>query len=260
METFNEKSDIIQGINISWYESKNIEVNRAALVFVHGVASQGKHWFKLATGFQDSYDIYIINRPGYGKSESIKLVSTKQYCYIIKKIIDSFKITKPVYYIGHSMGGYLGLKLTCRYQSINKLILLSPFTQFIGDEKILKNKHALKSNVSNSLKFSFCKDTDENMINDYLSDIEAMNTETIWNDFFMISSDYVSDRELERIKTKTFILHTNDDKVVSVRKVIPMIKLVENISIHILALGGHNSFITSPQKMGDEIKKWIQRG
>ncbi|MBE0551981.1 MAG: alpha/beta hydrolase [Ignavibacterium sp.] len=109
------------------------------IILVHGLASNAGFWRYNIPEFAKKYRVIAVDLPGYGKSQKGNYkYSMSFYADQIKRLIEELKL-KNVVYVGHSMGGQIGIKLAIKYpELLSKLILSSPagfeeFQQGEGD-------------------------------------------------------------------------------------------------------------------------------
>lgn len=109
------------------------------IILVHGLASNAGFWRYNIPELSKKYRVIAVDLPGYGKSQKGDYkYSMSFYADQIKRLIEELKI-KNVIYVGHSMGGQIGIKLAIKYpELLSKLILASPagfeeFEQGEGD-------------------------------------------------------------------------------------------------------------------------------
>lgn len=109
------------------------------IILVHGLASNAGFWRYNIPELSKKYRVIAVDLPGYGKSQKGNYsYSMSFYADQIKRLIDELKL-KNVVYVGHSMGGQIGIKLAIKYPALlSKLILASPagfeeFQQGEGD-------------------------------------------------------------------------------------------------------------------------------
>ena len=97
------------------------------IILVHGLASNAGFWRYNIPELAKHFRVIAVDLPGYGKSEKGDYSYTMSfYADQIKKLIDELQL-KNVVYVGHSMGGQIGIKLAIKYPTLlNKLILASP--------------------------------------------------------------------------------------------------------------------------------------
>lgn len=97
------------------------------IILVHGLASNAGFWRYNIPELAKHFRVIAVDLPGYGKSEKGDYSYTMSfYAEQIKKLIDELQL-KNVVYVGHSMGGQIGIKLAIKYPTLlSKLILASP--------------------------------------------------------------------------------------------------------------------------------------
>ena len=104
------------------------------LLMIHGSNSSMSTYLKIVDDLIDTYDVYLINLPGFGVSDlsdiSISLLTTDEtidmYSYIIKEYISALRLDN-LSVVGHSFGGYLSVNTAYRYpELIDKLVLINP--------------------------------------------------------------------------------------------------------------------------------------
>ncbi len=108
------------------------------IIFIHGLGSYLKAWYKNIEGLKGDYRCIAIDLPGYGKS-SKQPHSGKMsfYAEVVKNIIDQLDL-KNVVLTGHSMGGQISMMAAINYpEKIQKLILADPagFESFTEGQK-----------------------------------------------------------------------------------------------------------------------------
>ncbi len=97
------------------------------IILVHGLASNAGFWRYNIPELSKKYRVIAVDLPGYGKSQKGDYpYSMSFYAEQIKNLIEELKL-KNVVYVGHSMGGQIGIKLAIKYPEIlSKLVLASP--------------------------------------------------------------------------------------------------------------------------------------
>lgn len=97
------------------------------LVLVHGLASNAGFWREMIPLLAPHYRVIAVDLPGYGKSGKGNLpYGMRYYADAVNALIAELKLTN-VTYIGHSMGGQIGITLSLNHpESIESLVLLAP--------------------------------------------------------------------------------------------------------------------------------------
>ncbi len=114
------------------------------ILLVHGLASNAGFWRYNIPELAKNNRVIAIDLPGYGKSQKDAYpYKMSYYADQIKRLIDELKINKVVY-VGHSMGGQIGIHFAIKYpQSVEKLVLASS----AGMEQFKKGEGEWLANV-----------------------------------------------------------------------------------------------------------------
>ena len=125
-----ERSIILNNLLVHYYTWKNSERGSSALLFLHGWRSEGTIWFPIIPALLEktSCDIYTLDLPGFGKSQTPPpSFSLDDYREIIKAFVEKLGLTlrssteahsksnaeglARVILVGHSFGGRIAIKL-----------------------------------------------------------------------------------------------------------------------------------------------------
>lgn len=98
--------------------NKQVEINYfqqgqgdTTLLFLHGWCIDGTYWKNQVEYFSESYNIYAIDLPGFGKSKTERNNWTiEEYANDVIAFIDTMKLENVVI-IGHSMAGEIMLQI-----------------------------------------------------------------------------------------------------------------------------------------------------
>ena len=83
------------------------------LVFVHGFCEDSSVWDGFIARFP-THHIVRIDIPGFGNSQQINNYSIARFADVVFAVLKDLKIKEHVF-IGHSMGGYIGLEFAKKY-------------------------------------------------------------------------------------------------------------------------------------------------
>lgn len=97
------------------------------MILVHGLASNAGFWRYVIPEFAKNYRVIAVDLPGYGKSDKGNFdYGMTYYSEQILALIDDLGLDKVIY-VGHSMGGQIGITLSLNHpERISKLVLASP--------------------------------------------------------------------------------------------------------------------------------------
>lgn len=97
------------------------------LVLVHGLASNAGFWRYVIPELSKNYRVIAVDLPGYGKSDKGDYpYGMSWYANQLIALMDELEIEKAVY-VGHSMGGQIGLTLSLEHPDrLSKMVLATP--------------------------------------------------------------------------------------------------------------------------------------
>lgn len=95
-------------VEINYYQQGQGETT---LLFLHGWCIDGMYWKDQVDNFSETYNVFAIDLPGFGKSKAERTNWTvEEYANDVAAFIDTMNL-KNVVIIGHSMAGEIMLQL-----------------------------------------------------------------------------------------------------------------------------------------------------
>jgi pimeloyl-ACP methyl ester carboxylesterase len=130
----NEKKPWKVNTTVVHLPSSISQKTRPSLVVVHGVASGSLVWIDCLVDLSKHYDIYCLDIPGFGRSEtpvSLRSVSDYKDVVVIDNLLTLFLsnyilalgLDRP-FVMGHSFGGHLALIFASRYPEMTSGVIL----------------------------------------------------------------------------------------------------------------------------------------
>ncbi len=160
-----EKSLIFKEANITYYIYGSNK--KDSLVLLHGFLENSSMWKTIIETLSNSHQIISIDLLGHGKTDCLGYVHTMEdMADVVFEVLKSESIIKTTF-IGHSMGGYIALAFTEKYEKhVTGLCLLNSTSKAdseerkkIRDRAILMAKTNYKSLVSMSITNLFSSET-----------------------------------------------------------------------------------------------------
>ena len=107
------------------------------LVFIHGSPGSWIHYMRYMwdTALQKKYRMVAIDRPGFGYSSFGKAIHLAEQSKIILPVLQKIKNNKPMYALGHSMGGPVLVKLAADAPTLFNKIVIAAGALDVGQEK-----------------------------------------------------------------------------------------------------------------------------
>ncbi len=209
------------------------------LFFVHG--SPGS-WNAFKGYLQDEdlirhYRMIAIDRPGFGFSDFNDARNLTEQSRIIDHLLDSIKNGKPIFLVGHSLGGPLIIKLYLdNAQSISGLVILAGAL----DPK------AEKPEKWRPILF-------KTPLNYFVPGAMRPSNEELW---YLKKDLQALEKELDKVSCRVWIIHGDKDNLVPVGNVdYAKQKLTSAKTLKVTILVGANHFI--PWTHFAEIKELL---
>lgn len=98
------------------------------VVLVHGLSGSTRWWSRNVPALAERYRVHLVNLPGFGtvRPPSRRFVLAEAASWLLAWI-EAVGLESGVHLVGHSMGGYLSLRLAARRpQVVRKLVLVDP--------------------------------------------------------------------------------------------------------------------------------------
>jgi len=228
-----------------YLNSKNINIYYQTagrgpdLVLLHGWKQDVSTWWGVVDLLKDDFKIWLIDLPGFGRSDSPKNPWTvSDYADAVADFIKKLKIKKPIL-LGHSVGGNVAIKLVSKYPNlISKLILEdssgirpqdNPFRFILY--LLAKVFHYLVPNlfgIKDKIRYNFYHSLESDYLN--AGDLKG----TLVN---ILNENLVG--ELLKIKTETLILWGEKDHVVKLNYGKKLYRLIPNSRLEIIENADH---------------------
>ena len=224
----------VDGFNMHYAKTGNDSL--PTLFFVHG--SPGS-WDAFSRYLKDKdllskYRMISIDRPGFGDSEFGKAKNLEEQSKLISPLLVYFKNNKPVYVIGHSLGGPMAIRLVADNPDFFSGIILLAGSVDPGEEKPEKWRPVL---YKTPFKF-------------FVPGAFRPSNQELWylkNDLKILKNDF------PKITCPVWIIHGDKDDLVPVgNAAFAKEMLVHAKKVETTILPGANHFI--PWQHYEEIK------
>lgn len=200
------------------------------LLLVHGLASNAGFWRYTIPELAKNYKVIALDLPGYGKSDKgDHSYSMDFYATQINEFL-AYKKLEKVVFVGHSMGGQIGLTFALKYpEKLDKLVLASPAgvesfkpgeakwlrNVFRIDEITLSGEEIIRTNLNRN--FYRWDDKYEWMVEERIR--MAKNDEMPAFAHAVIQSvgamlDGPTSNKLDQVKTKSLIIYGENDGLI----------------------------------------------
>lgn len=98
------------------------------IILIPGLASSGDVWQETASFLSKNYECHVLTLPGFGANAAMDL--SEGFLFTMEKLLTNYieEQSEPVILIGHSLGGFLSLRLSKSIPDrIQKAIIVDSF-------------------------------------------------------------------------------------------------------------------------------------
>ena len=121
------------------------------LVFVHGLLGFWRNFYSISKTLEQEYHCLLYDQRGHGSSPQSSSYRLEDFAQDLKNLILELKL-KPVFLVGHSLGGYVASYLAFKEPAlVEKLVLVDscPWPKKEKAEEIIQLLKGLPSGFSN---------------------------------------------------------------------------------------------------------------
>jgi len=227
------------------------------IILISGYMCDERIWKPTIEIFKNNYDLII---PSLKKYKTVK-----EAAFGIQKKLD---INTSI--IGFSMGGFIALELAIKYpEFIDKLVIVSSNARSISKTRQKRlYKYFIDSNQKNfanlfykthfNLSFSKKNLENEKYQNDYYSMTKSLGYQTFKNQTNLILNRPKQLQNLFKIKSKTLIINSANDKLSSMTMSVELKKKIKNSKIKTIKNSSHFVMMEKPKVFNKALLDFIK--
>jgi pimeloyl-ACP methyl ester carboxylesterase len=249
---------------------KKIGNGSQKLLLVHGFMCDGTVWDGVISKLQDNFEIIIPDLDGYGFSSELLQYKTLEVLAIeLKQILDDEGIEK-VSFIGHSMGGYVGLEFLKNFEStLNQFVMLNSHIYTDSDERSTNRtktigflqKYGSKLYVKESFRTLFSPEFAVNhseIVTKMMENAHSYPVQTLINSCQAMIERKNHEQTIQNASTPIHFLMGEIDSLIPVDEYRKMTELNPLSKTYILEKGGHMGMHENTQDVIDYLIKNIK--
>jgi pimeloyl-ACP methyl ester carboxylesterase len=235
------------------------------VIFLHGYASAKGVWKEALGLLPKEYHAYALDQRGHGQSGrpgSYQLTEFVEDIYAFSQELGIERFT----YVGHSMGGKIGMKFALDHPDVLKaLVLVCPAAAFAfppdqvpaikeGNRAMFATPESIRGYVEWEITG---KPVSEERRSDMVNDMSSIDPAAIEGCAdFLFSANLIP--QLGDIRVPTIIVVGAEDKTVTLDIVRPTADAIKGSLFEILEASSHFLPIESPQELVDLITGFIK--
>ncbi len=256
------QSVTVNGVEINYVEQGS---GNDVVIFVHGYASANGFWKDALELLPAEYHAYALDLRGHGLSESpgsYQLSEFVEDIYAFSKALGIERFT----YVGHSMGGKIGMKFALEHPDVlNALVLGSPTPAFSfppehlttmieGTKAMLATQESIRGYIEWELNGWPVGDS---RINDLVNDMDSIDPDAIEKcAAWLFSTDFMA--QLGDISTPTLVVTGAQDKSTTLDVVRPTADAIKDCRLEVFEDNSHFLPVESPQEFDVLLTSFIK--
>jgi pimeloyl-ACP methyl ester carboxylesterase len=264
-------------------EQKSLDKPQSILL-VHGLGNNAsKDWTDIVKEFAKYYHTIAVDLPGFGKSQGKleEYVTPDTYANFLYRVADIYAKSKVIY-IGHSMGGAIGLRYLRKYpDQVDKVVLInvagilqkSVYTKQLVLENLLhkKEKESYIETLGKSTLRSIAGDLLGDLLEvaDNLSLIKEIKMQDPEFRKFVFEDDIGTQaalglihtdfsRDLKEIKKPILLIWGSEDQVSPLRTGYLLNYHLKHSKLITISGEGHTPHIVSAKIVSEKIFRWLK--
>ncbi|MFL6237875.1 MAG: alpha/beta fold hydrolase [Actinomycetes bacterium] len=119
--------------------------NGEPMLLIHGLGGVGRYWDPLLDSFTSSYDVVVVDLPGFGRSPGLPgdLVSAAALAGALGELLDELQLA-DVHVVGHSLGGVVAFELAALGRA-RTVVGLAPAGLWKGESQAARSRRRLRA-------------------------------------------------------------------------------------------------------------------
>ncbi|BCJ85445.1 alpha/beta fold hydrolase [Effusibacillus dendaii] len=229
------------------------------LLFVHGAGGSAETWHRLITYLPD-FDCVLLDLPAHHRSEGNTCTSIIEYSGLVNQFVQEVTQTAnpSLTYVGHSMGGAIGIELAC--QSIppawlTNLVLVTTGARLKVNDQFLTQLAAGQYDPSFA-KIGFARNSPQDLIEQVIAQRAFVPTEITYHDF-SACNQFDRRNDLQKIQIPVLIAAGEEDRLTPPHYSVFMHEQIPQSTFVQIADAGHYLPLEKPKELADAIRKFI---
>jgi pimeloyl-ACP methyl ester carboxylesterase len=231
--------------------------DRQVMLLVHGAGGSSRHWEPMLAQLNQAEFPIAIDLPGHGASDGYALDSIDEVGEFLNTFLARLGVEHPIYYVGQSMGGLIGLQFALAYpERVAKLVLMATSARIQLHPDFLQQAITGQWDYE-TLRQSFAVEVPENLKALVLSEFQYTCLKADASDFMGVSRVDLSSA-VSALRMPTLILTGDDDVIISPRKSKMLQWQIKNSRLVTIPGAGHYLHVEQPAKVAAEIQNFVQ--
>jgi pimeloyl-ACP methyl ester carboxylesterase len=226
------------------------------MLLVHGAGGSSRHWLPMLSQLNSALYPIAVDLPGHGETSGTVSNSVEVVAEFLDNFLTALNITQPIYYVGQSLGGLIGLQFALSYpQRVRRQVLMTTSANIKLHPDFLNSALSGEWDLA-TLRQSFADEVPESSKELVLNEFKHTRLSLCAEDFMGINQIDLSEA-IASIKIPTLIITAADDVIISPRKGKLLLKQLPNARLIDIPGAGHYLQVEKPTEVAREIEGFL---
>jgi pimeloyl-ACP methyl ester carboxylesterase len=238
------------------------DTKNKTLLLVHGASANGDSWLPVIPYFSEKLNIIALDLPGHYRSEGVPKKSIKEMATFInnfvQKAISDFSLQGDIVYVGHSLGGGIGIEIGVQQNIdwLKELVLVTTSANLNVLEPEFIEKLKLGEMDEGFFVKGFSPSTSPKLLEAILQRQGTTSVEASYYDF-LAGSQFNRMDDLHQITARTLIITGKDDKIIPYEHQKMLHERIPNNTWVQIEKAGHFIILEHPEKVAQTIENFL---
>jgi pimeloyl-ACP methyl ester carboxylesterase len=239
--------------------SQNFTEKRPTLVMIHGAGGRSRIWKNQVRPLNDFMNTLALDLPGHGKTLGQGKSIVGEYSQWLGSILGVL-FNKPVFLMGHSLGGAIVQEIALSHPKLLKGVILVATGPVLRVAPMFLEGflNKFEETVDMVMGYAYASDPDLSLVHEGAALMKEAGAEVVYNDF-LACDRFDRSKDLERINLPCLIVCGEEDKLTPPALSDTLNKTIKESALTILPSAGHHVMIESHEAFNECIKDFVRR-
>lgn len=233
------------------------ESSEHLVMLVHGAGGSSRLWEPLMAKLGSEVFPVAVDLPGHGATDGYVPDSIEAAAAFVASFLSELGVERPVCYIGHSMGGLIGLQFALAHSAwVERLVLVSTAARVQLHPDFLQQFLTGQWDMT-FLRQSFAPEVPEHLKELVLNEFQHTRCTADASDFMGVELVDLSEA-ISALQVPTLILTGDDDVIISPRKSRILQRQIQKSRLVTVPGAGHYLNVEKSARLAEEIEHFLQ--
>lgn len=232
---------------------------RSTLVMIHGAGGSSEIWKGPIYSLDEEMNVLALDLPGHGETDGRGYPTISEYAQWLGEILKTL-FERPVFLMGHSMGGAIAQEAAIQYPDILKgIILVATGPRLRVAPMFLEGlRNDFEQTVDTMMGYAYSPRTSRLIVEEGARIMKAAGSTAVYNDF-LACDQFDSRKDLARINLPCLIICGAEDKLTPPKLSKALNEGVKGSIFKLVPDAGHMVMIEAHGELGGSVREFILR-